>query len=70
MKVVCVIVALTQLDIENFHLSRPDTYTGIIAYMHSKAAMIMFGYTLAERLQGTGVVVNSLCPGKFMAVGT
>ena len=64
------IVALTQLDMENFHLSRPDTYTGITAYMNSKAAMIMFGYSLAERLQGTGVVVNSLCPGKVEAVET
>ena len=32
--------------------------------MNSKSALILFGYELAQRLEGSGVTVNSLCPGK------
>lgn len=38
-------------------------YSQWSAYAQSKLANILFTRALAKRLQGTGVVVNSLCPG-------
>lgn len=38
-------------------------YKGFRAYAASKLANIMFTYTLAEKLSGTGVTVNCLHPG-------
>jgi NAD(P)-dependent dehydrogenase (short-subunit alcohol dehydrogenase family) len=41
-------------------------YDGKRAYSQSKLAQITFGVELAERLEGTGVTVNSLHPSTFM----
>jgi NAD(P)-dependent dehydrogenase (short-subunit alcohol dehydrogenase family) len=41
-------------------------YDGKRAYSQSKLAQISFGIELAERLEGTGVTVNSLHPSTFM----
>lgn len=60
-----VFLELEELDMNNFNLDREGSYCGVNAYMNSKSALIMFGYTLAEKLQGTGVTVNSLCPGMY-----
>jgi NAD(P)-dependent dehydrogenase (short-subunit alcohol dehydrogenase family) len=38
-------------------------YSGYQAYARSKLANVMFGYDLAHRLEGTGVMVNSCHPG-------
>lgn len=38
-------------------------YNGRTAYNRSKLANVMFGYDLADRLEGTGVTVNSCHPG-------
>ena len=58
-------IDLKELDFENFNLEKDGSYCGVNAYMNSKSALIMFGYTLAEKLKGTSVTVNSLCPGLF-----
>ena len=49
------------LDLDN--LQGEKKFTGYGAYALSKLANILFTYELAERLQGTGVTVNSLHPG-------
>lgn len=38
-------------------------YTAIKAYAQSKLAQVMFTYSLADRLKGTGVTVNAADPG-------
>lgn len=43
-------------------------YSGWGAYSQSKLANVMFTYTLARRLEGTGVTANVLHPG-FVATG-
>ncbi len=42
--------------------SRRD-YRDIRAYEHSKLAIVLFTYELAQRLEGTGVTANALHPG-------
>src|SRR5918998_4256579 len=41
-------------------------YDGMKAYTRSKLAQVMFTFELAERLQGTGVIVNALHPASLM----
>lgn len=38
-------------------------WDGMVFYRNSKLANMWFTYALARRLEGTGVTVNSLCPG-------
>ncbi len=52
------------LDFDDPMLER--SYDGKRAYSQSKLAQITFGTELAERLEGTGVTVNSLHPSTFM----
>jgi len=49
------------LDFGDVNLERD--YTGWTAYRRSKLANILFTRELARRLQGTGVIANSLHPG-------
>jgi NAD(P)-dependent dehydrogenase (short-subunit alcohol dehydrogenase family) len=42
------------------------SYRGIWAYEQSKLAQITTGFEMAERLEGTGVTVNSLHPASYM----
>ncbi len=41
-------------------------YEGMRAYSHSKLAQVMFTFSLAERLSGTGVSANALHPASLM----
>ncbi len=52
------------LDFDDPMLER--SYDGKRAYSQSKLAQISFGVELAERLDGSGVTVNSLHPSTFM----
>ena len=45
------------------NLQGEKSYQGFAAYALSKLALILFTYSLAERLQGTGVTANCLHPG-------
>ncbi|MGA9048287.1 MAG: SDR family oxidoreductase [Dehalococcoidia bacterium] len=44
-------------------LQGEKTYNRDTAYAQSKLADILFTYELGRRLEGTGVTVNSVCPG-------
>ncbi|XP_061190236.1 retinol dehydrogenase 13-like [Saccostrea echinata] len=50
-------------DLENFFLEKDATYTGRQAYKNSKVALVMNTYSLARKLEGTGISVNCMCPG-------
>jgi len=49
------------IDFDN--LQAEQHFDGWQAYANSKLANVLFSQTLAEKLTGTGVVCNSLCPG-------
>ncbi len=49
--------------IDFYDLQGERDYRGIVAYMQSKLANILYTYELAKRLEGTGVTANSLHPG-------
>lgn len=49
------------LDLDDIHVGR--SYRGLRVYARSKLANILFTLELAERLQGTCVVANSVHPG-------
>ncbi|CAB3993727.1 Hypothetical predicted protein [Paramuricea clavata] len=51
------------LNFEN--MNSEISYNGFMAYAQSKLANILFTRELARRLEGTGVTVNSLHPGKI-----
>jgi NAD(P)-dependent dehydrogenase (short-subunit alcohol dehydrogenase family) len=51
------------LDIEFDNLNGERTFNPQRAYYHSKLAQVMYTYTLAERLAGTGVTVNCVRVG-------
>ena len=50
-----------EIDFSDLHLTR--NFRGDQAYANSKLAQVMFCAALAERVEGTGITVNSLCPG-------
>lgn len=50
-----------RVDFANLQLERG--FDGWQAYANSKLMNILFSNVLAERIDGTGVVSNSLCPG-------
>ena len=50
-----------QVDFDNLQLER--AFDGWQAYANSKLANVLFSHLLAEKLEGSGVVANSLCPG-------
>ena len=43
-----------------------EGYSGLRAYNQSKLAQVMYTFELAQKLEGTGVVVNTLHPATFM----
>lgn len=56
------------LDFDNFFLFKGGTYSGLQAYKNSKLANVMFAYELCRQLDGTGVKVNAICPGKTVVL--
>ena len=60
-------LAQTPIDFENVMLE--SDFSGGRAYAQSKLAQVMFTFDLAEELEGTGVMVNSLHPATYMPTG-
>lgn len=54
-------IAMSGLDFDDLQAER--SYDGLLAYARSKLANIHFTRELARRLDGSGITVNSLCPG-------
>lgn len=50
-----------QIDLDDLQMER--YFDGWTAYANTKLANVLFSNLLAEKLAGTGVVSNSLCPG-------
>ena len=50
------------LDLNDVEFKR-RSYSGIKAYQAAKQAVRMMAWSLAERLSGSSVVANALCPG-------
>ena len=50
------------MNFENLQLLE-GKFDGQLAYKNSKLANLLFAKELARRLEGTGVTVNSICPG-------
>lgn len=50
-----------RIDLDDLQAER--RFDGWLAYANSKLANILFSNVLAERLAGTGVACNALCPG-------
>ena len=57
-------LAVAPLDVENFFLAGEGTYSGLQAYKNSKLANVLFTYELSRQLEGSGVKVNAICPGR------
>lgn len=57
-------LAQTPIDFDDVMLE--ESYDGSRAYAQSKLAQVLFTIDLAEELEGTGVVVNSLHPATYM----
>ncbi|KAF6030051.1 hypothetical protein EB796_011648 [Bugula neritina] len=54
---------VSELDTNNFQLTKEGTFSSQQAYKNSKLCNVLFTYQLADSLQGTGVIVNSVNPG-------
>lgn len=61
------VASVGQAPIDFGDVTIEQGYAGPRAYSQSKLAQIMFTFTLAERLKGTGVTVTALHPATFMA---
>eukprot|EP01125_Pyxidicula_operculata_P004091 TRINITY_DN1587_c0_g1_i1.p1 TRINITY_DN1587_c0_g1~~TRINITY_DN1587_c0_g1_i1.p1 ORF type:complete len:266 (+),score=29.14 TRINITY_DN1587_c0_g1_i1:48-800(+) len=46
-----------------FDLEEMKKQNAMLAYKNSKLANVWFTYELARRLEGSGVIVNTMCPG-------
>jgi len=54
---------LGPLDMDNFQLERPGTFSAEQAYKNTKLCNVLSTYRLAEKLRGQKVVVNAVDPG-------
>lgn len=59
------IAGTTEINLDNFQLSKKGTFSGAQAYKNSKLCNVLFTYQLADSLQGTGVTVNAVNPGMY-----
>ena len=58
--------SLAQRPIDFDDVMIENNFSGGRAYAQSKLAQVMFTFDLAEQLEGTGVMVNSLHPATYM----
>ena len=61
--------SLAQRPIDFDDVMIEKNFSGGRAYAQSKLAQVMFTFDLAEQLEGTGVMVNSLHPATYMPTG-
>ena len=61
--------SLAQRSIDFDDVMIENDFSGRRAYAQSKLAQVMFTFDLAEELEGTGVMVNSLHPATYMDTG-
>ena len=54
------------LNVDNFQLENPGTFSGIQAYTNSKLCNLFTTYKLADRLRGQKVMVNAVDPGNII----
>jgi len=45
------------------HLQKKERYNGVMAYAHTKRAVILYTQELSRRLEGSGVTINAVTPG-------
>jgi NAD(P)-dependent dehydrogenase (short-subunit alcohol dehydrogenase family) len=60
------VASLGQYPIDFADVMLSESYDGTRAYRQSKLAQVMFTIDLAERLESSGITVNSLHPATFM----
>ena len=60
-------LAQSPIDFDDVMIEK--NFSGGRAYGQSKLAQVMFTFDLAEELDGTGIMVNSLHPATFMPTG-
>ena len=63
------ISSLAQSPIDFDDVMIENNFSGRRAYAQSKLAQVMFTFDLAEQLEGTGIMVNSLHPATYMPTG-
>jgi len=56
-----------QEDLDLNDLTTEKGFSGMKAYARSKLAVVMYTFTLAERLAETGVTANAMDPGSMLA---
>jgi len=61
--------SLAQSPIDFDDVMIENNFSGRRAYAQSKLAQVMFTFDLAEQLEGTGIMVNSLHPATYMPTG-
>ncbi len=61
--------SLAQRPIDFDDVMIENNFSGGRAYAQSKLAQVMFTFDLAEELEGTGIMVNSLHPATYMPTG-
>ncbi len=61
--------SLAQRPIDFDDVMIENNFSGGRAYAQSKLAQVMFTFDLAEQLEGSGVMVNSLHPATYMPTG-
>ncbi|MHC4089227.1 MAG: SDR family NAD(P)-dependent oxidoreductase [Planctomycetota bacterium] len=63
---IVMVASAGQLRIDFADVMLARSFDGRNAYRQSKLALILFTFSLAERLEGTGVTVNALHPGSLL----
>ena len=54
---------LGPLDMDNFQLENPGTFSAMQAFKNTKLCNVLSTYRLAKKLQGQKVMVNAVDPG-------
>jgi NAD(P)-dependent dehydrogenase (short-subunit alcohol dehydrogenase family) len=61
------LASAAQEEIDLNDLMTKKNFTGMRAYARSKLAVVMYSFSLAERIKASGVTVNAMDPGSMLA---